>query len=643
MIDPSDFFLNYCTSVKLRLMMTTMVFSGLCFSIITHGSSAWAQIPVVIAHRGASGYLPEHTLAAKSLALGMGADYLEQDVVLSKDGIPIVLHDIHLDSVTDVAKRFPDRQRPDGRYYAIDFTLAEIKQLSVNERAHHKNGTTIYSGRFPGGPTGLPVNTLEEELVFIAGLNRSTDRQIGVYTEIKKPTWHLEQGQDLSAKVVELLRQHGYSSKQDDCWLQCFEWSEVKRIREVLGWQGRLVQLIGRGTHASSQSDYDQMRTAEGLAGLAQTVDAVGPDVGAIVTGAGPDSCTITDFVANAHMVKLAVHPYTVRADELPKCVNSLDDLHRLLFVEAQVDGVFTDFPDLTAAYIVENRISLTRLRGLEPISLWPGTPPGKIAAKGEERDTSTENSNKVQGRWVIRLGDVSQPSVTIYPAPASLNTGACVLVCPGGGYQILAWDLEGIEVCQWLNSIGVTAALLKYRVPRIDKEIPIEPLQDAQRALSLVRSRAAQWQIKPNRIGILGFSAGGHLGARVSTRFESRSYEAIDEIDQVSCRPDFSLLIYPAYLFDKNSTELISADLPVTSQTPPMFLTMTMDDPIDAENILRMSTALKRAKVSSEVHLYPTGGHGYGLRRNQHQATLWPQRAAEWMKSCGLFEKEGH
>jgi glycerophosphoryl diester phosphodiesterase len=594
-------------------------------------STTVGQQPIVIAHRGASGYLPEHTLEAKALAAGQGADFLEQDVVLTKDGIPIVLHDIHLDLVTDVAKQFPERKRSDGRFYAIDFSLAEIKQLSVTERTSPKSGSAVFSQRFPIGHAGLHVNTLEEELAFVAGINQNTPKKIGIYTEIKKPAWHLEQGQDISAKVVKLLQQHGYTDKSHSCWLQCFEPLEIERIRRELNWQGRLVQLIGNGNSPALDND--------GFAALAKIVDAVGPELGAIVSGTSPQDRKATEFVAMAHRHNLQVHPFTIRADDLPKWAASLEDLHRLLFVEAQVDGVFTDFPNLAIEFLSNNRIATTRLKGLTPIPLWPSTPPGQVAAKGEERDTSTEKSNKVEGQWVIRLGDVSKPTVTFYPAPQDQNTGACVVVCPGGGYNILAWDLEGTEVCQWLNSIGVSAALLKYRVPRIDKSVPIEPLQDAQRALSLVRSKANEWQLKPDRIGILGFSAGGHLSARASTGYQKRSYDEVDEIDKVSCRPDFALLIYPAYLFDKTKDDLINPDLPVDSETPPMFLTMAMDDPIDAENILRMSTALKRAKVPNEVHLYPTGGHGYGLRRNRHEATSWPVPAASWMKAMGLLK----
>lgn len=615
----------------------------LCIAIVAlckTSTQCWSQLPIVIAHRGASGYLPEHTLVAKSLAYGMSADYIEQDVVLSKDSVPVVLHDIHLDAVTDVAKQFPDRKRQDGRFYAIDFTLAEIKQLNVNERIQIKTGQPAYASRFPAGSTSLRINSLEEELNLVQGLNQSTGKKIGIYPEIKKAAWHLEQGQDISAIVVEILQQHGYKTKSDLCWLQCFEWPEVQRIRQKLGWEGRLVQLMGSTSGKAGESEYDKLQTSEGMAQLAKVVDAVGPDLRTIFTGNTLAELKPSEFVERAHQHKLAVHAYTVRADELPKPFESLDQLHRLLLVDAKVDGLFTDFPDKTAQFVQDNRIWLTQLNGLEPIKLWPSTPPGKIAAKGEERDTSDEKSRTVEGKWVVRLGDVSTPTLTMYLAPKEINTGTVVVVCPGGGYNILAWNLEGTEVCQWLNSIGVNAALLKYRVPRVDKETPVEPLQDAQRAISLVRARAAEWAINPERIGILGFSAGGHLSARASTQYEKRSYENIDAIDQTSCRPDFTLLIYPAYLFDKNKDDLLSSDLPIDAKTPPMFLTMALDDPIDSENVLRMSTALKRAKVSNELHLFPSGGHGYGLRPNEYEATGWPNHATQWLRTRGLLTR---
>ena len=267
-------------------------------------------------------------------------------------------------------------------------------------------------------------------------------------------------------------------------------------------------------------------------------------------------------------------------------------------------------------------------------LDVWPAQPPGRITAQGIEADTSGPDANQVAGKPVIRLGNVSKPMLTVYPAPNETSNGQAVVVFPGGGYNILAYDLEGTEVCQWLNSIGVTAVLLKYRVPRPQGEPrPLEPLQDAQRSVSLVRQHAAEWNLDPAKIGVLGFSAGGNLAARLSTNYQQRAYEAIDETDQVSCRPDFALLIYPAYLFDKGSEELVASDLPITANTPPMFVTMAFDDPVDSENALRWSLGLKRGKIPVELHVYPSGGHGYGLRRTQEAATSWPDRAGEWLK----------
>ncbi len=272
----------------------------------------------------------------------------------------------------------------------------------------------------------------------------------------------------------------------------------------------------------------------------------------------------------------------------------------------------------------------------LQPIALWPATEPGRTAARGEEKDTTNEKGNKVAGKSVIRLGNVSSPTLTIYKPVAEKNTGSAVLICPGGGYNILAYDLEGTEVCEWLNSIGVTAGLLKYRVPKSEGDArPIEALMDAQRAMSMLRARASELGLNEKRIGVLGFSAGGHLSARLSTNYRKRAYEAVDEVDKVACRPDFAVLVYPAYLIHKDHAE----ELPVDAQTPPMFLTMAADDPVDADNVLEFSLALKHAKVPVELHLYPTGGHGFGLRRTEAACTHWPDRATEWMRGQGLLK----
>ena len=269
----------------------------------------------------------------------------------------------------------------------------------------------------------------------------------------------------------------------------------------------------------------------------------------------------------------------------------------------------------------------------LPPIALWPATPPGRNAATGEEKDTTDAKGGKVAGKSVIRLGNVSSPTLTIYQPAADKNCGTAVLICPGGGYNILAMDLEGTEVCEWLNSLGVTAGLLKYRVPKAANDPrPIEALQDAQRAMSLLRGRAEELGVNAQRMGVLGFSAGGHLSARLSTNYSKRAYESVDDTDRVTCKPDFAVLVYPAYLIHKEAEQ----ELPVDAQTPPMFLTMAADDPVDADNVLEFALALKHAKVPVELHLYPRGGHGFGLRRTEAACTQWPDRASEWMRAQG-------
>ena len=284
---------------------------------------------------------------------------------------------------------------------------------------------------------------------------------------------------------------------------------------------------------------------------------------------------------------------------------------------------------------------SETKLVAKAEMSLWPGTPPGTVTATGEEADTSTPESNQVAGRYVTRLGNVSKPMITVYSPPEDRNTGAAVLVCPGGGYHILAYDLEGTEVCEWLNSIGVTGVLLKYRVPKPAGVTgpPVEALQDAQRAMSLIRQNAEQWSIDPERVGVLGFSAGGSLSARLSTNYNTRAYEKVDAADDLSRRPNFALLIYPAYLVQKQKPTEIDSELIIDENTPPMFMTMAWDDPVDPRNILQFGIALKNANVPSAVHLFPQGGHGYGLRRTEQPATAWPDLATEWMKASGWLE----
>jgi glycerophosphoryl diester phosphodiesterase len=311
-------------------LRTLVLLPGLAMA----ASAAESRPPVLIAHRGASGYLPEHTAEAVVLAHAQGADYIEQDLVLSRDGVPVVLHDVHLDAVTDAAERFPDRRRPDGRFYALDFTVEELRQLRVSERFDPRTGAAVYPNRFPVRRGRFSIATFEEELELIAGLNHSTGRTVGIYPEIKRPGWHREQGVDPSPIILELLRRHGYRTRTDPCFLQCFERSEVERLRHELGWEGRLILLLG----GAFTGDW----TA-----LAQTVDGIGPPLGALFQGTSPETRQLTPFARAARDSGLRVHPYTVRADDLPPFAASVPDLMQALFDDAGVDAVFTDFPDL--------------------------------------------------------------------------------------------------------------------------------------------------------------------------------------------------------------------------------------------------------------------------------------------------------
>jgi acetyl esterase/lipase len=282
--------------------------------------------------------------------------------------------------------------------------------------------------------------------------------------------------------------------------------------------------------------------------------------------------------------------------------------------------------------------LSLSAWRGTaaeEPILLWPGLAPGETGDIGPEQEQP-----KRPGDNTIRLTNVTRPSLEVFPVPREKNTGAAVVICPGGGYGILAYNKEGTEVAEWLNTIGVTGIVLKYRVPaRKDRARYEAPLQDAQRALGIVRQRAGSLKIDPQRVGILGFSAGGHLSATLSNQYEKRTYPRVDEADDLSCRPDFALLIYPAYLVERKADTTLAPELKVTSKTPPTFLAQTEDDGVRVECSLFYYLALKNAKVPAEMHLYPDGGHGYGLRPSAHNVSTWPQRAGEWLRALGVLE----
>ena len=305
---------------------------------------------------------------------------------------------------------------------------------------------------------------------------------------------------------------------------------------------------------------------------------------------------------------------------------------------------------------------------GHTQVPIWPGAAPDAQPVVGPEVVTTTGKESLVAGRPWVYVGHVSRPTMTVY-SPKEGNTGAAVVVFPGGGYQILAIDLEGTEVCDWLMSKGITCVLLKYRVTDVGPypksgPYPESPmaLEDAQRTVGLVRFHAAAWHIDPHKIGVLGFSAGGHLSASISTHFAERLYPAVDSADKESCRPDFAVAIYPGHLslsaaeWDaKQGTKkfviphpataaedlALNPEIPVTSQTPPTFLLQNEDDHVDrVEDSLSYYVALKKAGVPVEMHLYAQGGHAFGLRRTKLPVTGWPLLVETWLGSIGMISK---
>jgi acetyl esterase/lipase len=267
--------------------------------------------------------------------------------------------------------------------------------------------------------------------------------------------------------------------------------------------------------------------------------------------------------------------------------------------------------------------ILLLILLAQTPMRLWPDVMKGPA-----ERDTTTEKDALIAGKRVERITDVANPSLTFYPAPAGINTGAATVVFPGGGYRILASDLEGTEVCTWLNSIGVNCAVLKYRVPNAGPYPEHkEDLEDAQRAVKMMREHAAEWKIDPARVGVLGFSAGAHLAATLSNHPEG-------------ARPDFALIIYPGGLLSNGTQpQQLRAEVVPSAQTPPTFLVQAEDDPVHVENTLAYFAALSRAKAPAEMHVFAKGGHGYGLRPSPLPITDWPQLAGKWLRTIGVLK----
>jgi glycerophosphoryl diester phosphodiesterase len=297
---------------------------------------------VVIAHRGASGYLPEHTREAKMLAYGQGADFLEQDVVATRDQALVVLHDIFLDDVSDVAERFPRRRRNDGHYYVADFDLDEIERLTLHERRRPGSGELLYQDRFRDEALRFRVVTLDEEIRLIGELNRETGRQVGIYPEIKRPDWHHEHGIDLARLLLEALADHGYRQETDPVFVQCFDAAELKRCRRELGTRLQLVQLVDRAPESEA------MLRREGLAEVASYAEVIAPSFTQIGALERDRDLRCEEWVSELPSLGLGLHAYTFRRERLPSGVPNLEALLRAYF--PAVDGLFCDQPDVAVA-----------------------------------------------------------------------------------------------------------------------------------------------------------------------------------------------------------------------------------------------------------------------------------------------------
>jgi glycerophosphoryl diester phosphodiesterase len=297
--------------------------------------------PIVIAHRGASGYLPEHTLAAKALAYGLGADYLEQDVVATRDGRLVVLHDLYLDDISDVAQRFPGRHRPDGCHYVIDFDWAELATLCVFERRVAGSARAKYPTRFPSDVGILRIATLADELRLVQGLNKSMGRSVGIYPEIKEPAWHRRHGVDLARLLLTELAAFGYSRATDSVFVQCFDATELLRVRMELGSQLKLIQLV------TAEVGHAELLTPVGLRRIAAHVYGLGPHHSQLATGPAGERPRVEPLVQLAHDAGLHLHPYTFRRDELPSWARTLEECLEFFIAEARIDGLFCDHPDV--------------------------------------------------------------------------------------------------------------------------------------------------------------------------------------------------------------------------------------------------------------------------------------------------------
>ncbi len=322
----------------------TFIFLLLLLGCSPNKKSTNMHTKIVIAHRGASGYVPEHTMEAKAMAHAMNADYIEQDLVLSKDDVPVVIHDIYLEDVTDVAQKFPKRKREDGRFYVIDFTFEELQKLNVTERFNPKTGKQVYPKRFPKGKGSFKLHSLQDEIELIQGMNVATGKNIVIYPEIKNPAFHHKKGKDIANITLKILADYGYKTKQDKCRFQCFDAKELERVRKELKSELFLVQLI------------EFPEETKQLAHFASYADGLGPWYKQILDKKVGEKWQFTALVEDAHKLRLQVHPYTFRADQLD-AFSSFEEMMQVLFFEANIDGAFTDFPDKMVQFLQNKRL----------------------------------------------------------------------------------------------------------------------------------------------------------------------------------------------------------------------------------------------------------------------------------------------
>lgn len=360
-------YMKFAKSVLAAAVMSATVMGATAAMNAAYAGNV--QDKVIVAHRGASAYLPEHTLEAKALAYTMGVKYLEQDLAMTKDDRLVVVHDHFLDRVTDVADKFPKRARKDGRFYVIDFTLDEIKTLNFTEGFEIQDGRRVqgYANRFPMFTSVFKIHTLEEEIEFIQGLNKTMGKDIGLYVETKAPWFHKQEGKDISKATLEVLKKYGYTTKESNVIFQTFDYPDLKYVVDTLmpkmGMSLKTVMLLGYTDWNETYELKDGKWTPYDFDYLLDPKNF--PEVAKYATGLGPTyemlfdlektkkgNIVVNDFVKNAHMNGMIVHPYTVRADKLPDYATDVDQLYKAILIDADADGVFTDFPDLGVAFL---------------------------------------------------------------------------------------------------------------------------------------------------------------------------------------------------------------------------------------------------------------------------------------------------